>query len=223
MLKSSTLLLQNIIEEEIEQTLFDHPHLRIHILEQQQQPPQASPAPAAAAAPATPTPPADPSSSAPNPAEPPADAAAGTPPADPDEEAVDADGGGEDDSETDDSDEDSSDPVIDMIKALASKTPVDIKKTILSDLQNGAKRLDAEKLMAQVDQEIQSGKTVEDEDAAAPDNVRSVVKNIEKTFRFKVPDKLAGESESEVVQESGLQTSVREYLHYKRLLEKVRG
>ena len=104
--------------------------------------------------------------------------------------------------------EEDKDPVAEKIKALASKTAIDIKKTLLSDLQNGAKRKDAEAVIAYADSEEE-----------IPANVEKAVDHIIKTFKFKVPEK-PEEQAPEAVTESRLQTTLREYLHYKRLYNK---
>lgn len=120
------------------------------------------------APPAAPTPPADPS------APPPADA----PP----------EGAGEEEGKEDESD------VKTALETLAAKTPIEIKKTLLSSLQNGAKRPDTETLVAFVQNKIEepkeeSGSEEEDTETPVPNNVKKAVNHIIKTFKFKVPEK----------------------------------
>lgn len=144
------------------------------------------------------------------------------------------------------------------IKTLASKTPIDIKKTILSSLQNGAEKADTEALVAYVKNKEEAPEEDSDEyddekatEEKVPENIKKAVKHIIKTFKFKVPEKAEkkaekeeekeadGEEEEEAptetpaapaapaalaapVKESRLQTSLREYLLYKQLSQKVR-
>ena len=114
--------------------------------------------------------------------------------------------------------EEDKDPVAEKIKALASKTAIDIKKTLLSDLQNGAKREDAEAVIAYVEEKEKEPKQADSEEEI-PANVEKAVDHIRKTFKFKVPEK-PEEQAPEAVTESRLQTTLREYLHYKRLYNK---
>ena len=71
----------------------------------------------------------------------------------------------------------------DFIKDLSSKTVVDIKKTLLADLQTGDKREQAEELMAQVEFGDEEGLE------PTPDNVKQAVEYIRRTFNFKVAPK----------------------------------
>jgi hypothetical protein len=177
---------------------------------------------------APPTPPADPSAAAP-----PADAPAG-------EEGNEA-GSGEDKSE-----------IKTALETLAAKTPIDIKKTLLSSLQNGAERSDTEALVAFVQNKLEDPEEKSEEEETetpVPNNVKKAVKHIIKTFKFKVPEKAEKKAseeekkddESEAappatpaappaapaapaapVTESRLQTSLREYLMFKQLSKKVK-
>lgn len=199
------------------------------------------------------------------PATPPADPAAApaTPPADPS-----AAGGGEEEGGDEPAPEDK---LGQKIKALAAKTPMDIKKTILSALQNGAEKEDTEALVAYVqkkeqepDQPEEDTEATEEEPKEVPENIKKAVKHIVRNFKFKVPEKAEKKAEKEKEKEEGkdeeeetaeggaapaagatppaapgapaaptppatpvtesrLQTSLREYLMYKQLLQqKVR-
>jgi hypothetical protein len=179
------------------------------------------------------TPPADPSAAAP------ADPNA-APPADPA-------AGGEEESDT--SGEEESDDVAEKIKSLAKKTTADIKKTLLSDMQDG-EREKAEKVIATVQEDEENKEVTSD--------LKKAVGEIERVFNFKVSDEIKDEIKkktqekkekqdkekeekektekaSEVaapaapatpaapaapVTESKLQTLLREYLLYKQLYEK---
>ncbi len=172
---------------------------------------------------------------------PPAAPAAPTPPTASTDAGLEPDvsGGGEGDDEGN---------VDKAIKILAAKTPIEVKKTILSSLQNGAERPDAETLIAYVqnkkEKESTNNSTIEDTDKEIPINVDKAVTHIVQTFKFKVPEKAEKEAEKEdkasieekpaetpaapaaptsaPVQESKLQTSLREYLRYKQLSQKVK-
>lgn len=99
--------------------------------------------------------------------------------------------------------EDAGKSVEDTIQTLAAKTTVDIKKTILAGLQDGSTKDETEELIANVNG-----------DGEAPENIKRVVHYLQKSFNVKVPE----EPSVAPVKESQLQTSVREYLLYKRLL-----
>jgi hypothetical protein len=121
------------------------------------------------------------------------------------------------------------------IKSLASKTAIDIKKILLSDLQDGGKREEAEAIVAYVNKKEEEPTEASDEEQVPP-NVKKAVDHIQKTFKFKVPEKAKEKVEKEKeepasaaqppaspaapVTESRLQTTLREYLHYKRLYNK---
>lgn len=120
--------------------------------------------------------------------------------------------------------EEDKDPVAEKIKALASKTAIDIKKTLLSDLQNGGKRKDAEAVIAYVEEKEKDSNQADTEEEVPP-NLEKAVEHIRKTFKFKVPEKPEETTPetttpSAPVAESRLQTTLREYLHYKRLYNK---
>ena len=133
------------------------------------------------------------------------------------------------------------------LKSLAAKTPIDIKKTLLSSLQNGAKKADTETLVAYVqNKEEKVPSEEEDTKASVPENIKKAVKHIIKTFKFKVPEKAEKDAKKEEekdnevaeeetkassatstpsavpVKESRLQTTLREYLTYKQLSQKVK-
>lgn len=218
-MKYQKILLQ-IIEEEIDRYLLE------------QAPPPPAPAPPA-------TPPADPSA--------PADPNA-SPPAEEEEET---------------SDDEDDGKIEKTIKSLAAKTPIDIKKTILSALQNGAEKADTEALVAYVkkkeepEEDSESSADLDTTEEKVPENIKKAVKHIIKTFKFKVPEKAEKKAEEQEekedegdeaeekpaapspaaaapaappspppaapVKESRLQTSLREYLMYKQLSQKVRS
>jgi hypothetical protein len=136
-----------------------------------------------------------------------------------------------------------SDKLEQTLKSLASKTPIDIKKTLLASLQNGAEKEDTETLVAYVDDKDTEENIPQDAEATeekeVPQNIKKAVKHIIKTFNFSIPEKAkkkAEESKTEKeekpaeapapsappVKESRLQTSLREYLVYKQLNKKVR-
>lgn len=192
-MKHKEFLLQ-IIDEEINRFLFV----------EQAPPPQTPPPPAPPAAPATP--PAAPDASA----------------ADPTEEDDETDAPTEDE----DKGEGDSNDIEDEIKALAVKTPVDIKKTLLSALQNGAEQEDTEELVAYVQSKDDKAS---DTESSVPSNVKKAVTHIVKTFNFKVPERAEKKAEelaesfvAPTTAESRLQTSLREYLLFKQLSQKVR-
>jgi len=176
-------------------------------------------------------PPADPAAAAP------ADPNA-APPADP------AAGGGEGESDT--SGEEESDDVTEKIKSLAKKTTADIKKTLLSDMQDG-EREKAEKVIATVQEDEENKEVTSD--------LKKAVGEIQRVFNFKVSDEIKDEIKKKTqekkekedkekkekeetkkaseagapatpaapaapVTESKLQTLLREYLLYKQLYEK---
>lgn len=178
--------------------------------------------------------------------------AAPAPPATPPEAPTDA--GAEAPEETDDAASEDENKMEKTIKSLAAKTPIDIKKTILSALQNGAEKADTEALVAYVKKKEESDLEQSEEETVeeVPENLKKAVKHIIKTFKFKVPEKAEKKAEKEEekeeqsdeaeekpaeapaappaaptppaapVKESRLQTSLREYLMYKRLSQKVR-
>lgn len=135
--------------------------------------------PAAPAPPTPPTPPADPS--------------AATPPADPSASGDDS-GGGE---EGDDDKEEPKDDLEQSIEKLASKTAIDIKKTLLSALQNGAEKEKTQTLVAYVTNKAKEEKQGEEE-KEVPENIKKAVKHIVKTFKFNVPEKAQKEAEKKV-------------------------
>ena len=212
-MKHQKILLQ-IIEEEIEKACFA---IGQGIFFEQVAPPAA---PAAA-------PPTDPT------------AGAGSPPADPNAPADAADaGGGSEEGEKEEA-KDEGDDVSKTIETLAKKATMDIKKTLLSDIQSG-KREDVEKIVA----------TVEAEKDSQDKDIQQAIDNIKKVFKFKVPEKVEKEAKEKAkekekedkeeeteatppatpptggappaapVTESKLQFALREYLFYKNLYEK---
>lgn len=144
---------------------------------------------------------------------------------------------------TEEGGEENTDEVAKTIKSLAAKTPIDIKKTLLASLQNGAEKSDTEDLIAFVNVNKKEQDSAENEEEI-PHNIKKAVKHIIKIFKFKIPEeakKKAEEKEKEApatpsaaqppaaapatppaapVTESRLQTSLREYLAYKRLIQK---
>lgn len=122
-------------------------------------------------------------------------------------------------------DQDSGDPVADMVKDLGTKTVTNIRKTLINDLQNGIDREKVEKLIAKTEQEKDKEEI--------PSDIVKAVKAIKRTFNFKVPEEIEKEMSAEEVknktpvaqqpqpvQESKIQTILREYLHYKHLYKK---
>jgi hypothetical protein len=105
---------------------------------------------------------------------PPADPAA-SPPADP----VAGEGESSDSGGTEEKDE-----VTEKIKALAKKTTTDIKKTLVSDMQDGD-RENAEKIIATVEENGDNKEVTSD--------LKSAVKQIQKVFNFKVSDEVKDE------------------------------
>lgn len=166
---------------------------------------------------------------------PPADPAA-SPPADP------AAAGGEGESSDSAGAEEEKDEVTEKIKALAKKTTTDIKKTLVSDMQDGD-RENAEKIIATVEENGDNKEVTSD--------LKNAVKQIQRVFNFKVSDEVKDEIKKKTeetkkkeeeekkaeapaagtspaapaapaapVTESKLQTLLREYLVYKQLYEK---
>ena len=125
--------------------------------------------------------------------------AAPTPPADP--SAVAPPEGAGDTAGEDDSGEGGGSEIKTALETLAAKTPIDIKKTILSSLQNGAERPDAETLVAYVQNKLEEPKEESDEEddteTPVPNNVKKAVSHIVKTFKFKVPEKAEKEAKKE--------------------------
>lgn len=122
--------------------------------------------------------------------------AAPTPPADPSTVATPADTGEE---EPDDSGEDES-KLKTTLKTLAAKTPIDIKKTLLSSLQNGAEKADTEALVAYVqnkEEKPEEEPSEENTETPVPENIKKAVKHVVRTFNFKVPEKAEKEAEKE--------------------------
>ena len=174
---------------------------------------------------------------------PPADPAA-SPPADPAAAA-----GGEGESSDSAGAEEEKDEVTEKIKALAKKTTTDIKKTLVSDMQDGD-RENAEKIIATVEENGDNKEVTSD--------LKNAVKQIQRVFNFKVSDEVKDEIKKKTeetkkkeeeekkkkeeekkaeapaagtspaapaapaapVTESKLQTLLREYLVYKQLYEK---
>lgn len=131
---------------------------------------------------------------------PPADSSTLTPPADP--SASGSEGDKQDDGEQKDDLEQS-------IEKLASKTAVDIKKTLLSALQNGADKEKTETLVAYVANKPKKEKQGEEKTKEVPDNIEKAVKHIVKTFKFNVPEKAKKEAE-EKVEEDKTESSEKE-------------
>ena len=92
-----------------------------------------------------------------------------------------------------DSGSDGEQSIEDFVKDLSAKTVVDIKKTLLADLQSGDKREQAEDLISNVEF------PPEDDLEPTPENIKQAVEYIRRTFNFKVPKK-AAEMESGLVE-----------------------
>lgn len=192
-------LLKNIINEEIDLALKD---ISTGIFLEQMAPPVA---PAAPAPPATPP-----------------DPAAAAPPAD---EADKADTGDED-----------KDDLTKKIEALAKRSDEDIEKTFKAGLQDGSKQKETMDILSKVINSL---------DKDTPENVKRVATEFQKDFDINVPEEVGEEAEDmppaapvppvpgqppvpsappatpAPIKESRLQTSLREYLHYKKLYQRT--
>lgn len=192
-------LLKNIINEEIDLALKD---ISTGIFSEQQAPPVAPPPDPASAPPAPPTPPADP---------------AATPPAD-----------GEEDSA------DTGDEITKKIESLSKRSDEDIKKTLKAGLQDGSKQQETLEIMSKVINSI---------DKDTPENVKRMAIEFQRDFDIDVPSDVGEDDSKETatppsavpgqppppavppatpapIKESGLQTSLREYLAYKKLYQR---